>query len=210
MRYLPNETMKLYFLAFILTPFFCIAQQNRNQTTDQKSSGTDCPTWKKKDVKANKADYFQYLKTSKSQKKQPVATSTSLKDNSNDINSHTASESKENSTAPKTNNKPIEKSVSEKRSKTVVAESDNQAQVADNKQNTLLDKPQTKPAQDEPIAKTAKLGEQNADSEKADKPASNKNEKLEDEKTKAKQKLTRFTRKTTKVRKHSNSKCPSF
>lgn len=204
--------MKTYLLIFILAPFFCFAQQNKSETTEKKSSGTDCPTWKKKDVKANKADYFQYLKTSKSQKSVPVASNTSKEKpaNASQRAKNEEPEVQEKSVVTKTDTRPIENTAPKKKNKTAVPQKDNQVQVADNKENTEVIIPQAKPQDDKIIAKTAKAGEQNSDSGKATKVASDKNEKLEDEKTKAKQKLTRLTRKTTKVRKHSNAKCPSF
>jgi hypothetical protein len=204
--------MKTYLLIFILAPVFCFAQQNKSQTTENKSSGTDCPTWKKKDVKANKADYFQYLKTSKSQKSVPVASNASKEPSANprQRTKNEEPEVQEKSIVTKTDTRPIEKTAPEKKNKTAVPQKDNQAQVSDTKKNTATIIPQAKPEDNKIIAKTAKAGEQNSDSEKAPKADSDKNEKLEDEKTKAKQKLTRLTRKTTKVRKHSNAKCPSF
>jgi hypothetical protein len=205
--------MKSYLLIFILAPFFCFAQQNKSQTTEKKSSATDCPTWKKKDVKANKADYFQYLKTSKSQKSVPAA-STASKEKPVKTSQRTKNEEPEvqqKSTATKTDTRPIEKTASEKKTKTAAPQKDTQIQVVDNKESTAVIMPPKKSEEDDKtIAKTAKAGEQNAGSEKVTQEGSDKNEKLDDQKTKAKQKLTRLTRKTTKVRKHSNSKCPSF
>ncbi|MGB3946524.1 MAG: hypothetical protein WBM13_00950 [Bacteroidia bacterium] len=206
--------MKSYFFIFILTPFFCFAQQNKQQTTENKSSATDCPTWKKKDVKTNKADYFQYLKTSKSQKSMPAVTSNPAKDKSVNPRQKIKNEEsvvQENNTISQTNTTTKEKTVPEQKNKTVATKKDREVPVIDDKQNSVVSMPQNKSEEDDKIiAKTAKAGEQTTDSEKALKSDSNKNEKLEDEKTKAKQKLTRLTRKTTKVRKHSNAKCPSF
>lgn len=216
--------MKVYLIILLLFPVFSFAQENGNKTA-AKPSTTDCPTWKKKDKKASKAEYFQYLRTSKAQPK-PQASYTSNTDSKvrpNTVQTRTkkAEPEDEQKTEQKENVNPIpvttEKTqtasdkpqrvkkstveVPEKKEVTTSSSVQNKTAVSTKKLEKEVEKPDgpaiEKEEQKEPI-------------ETASKEEPKKNEKLDEEKTKLKNKLTRLTRKTTKVRRHSNAKCPSF
>lgn len=206
-----KKAMKIYLTFILFVPFFCFAQQNRSQPVENKPSSTDCPTWKKKDVKANKADYFQYLKTSKSQKSVPTSTASKEKPaNTRQIAKNEESEVIEKTSVLKTDEKRIENKQTVKKSQTAVDTKTSQLAVNEDKESVKTVPGKAKLEEEKSVASTTKSKDENNDSQKSDKADSEKKEKLDGEKPKAKQKSTRLTRKTTKVRKHSNSKCPAF
>lgn len=209
--------MKAYLILFLLIPFFCPGQEDKTKAA-AKPSTTDCPTWKKKDKKASKAEYFQYLRTAKPQSKTQTsyATNTDSKVQPNTVQQRTKRiEPKETSTplikekdeATAIVNSPVEASQtnSSRKSRSVKREKE---KTSKDLELTVKQEEQKAPvvavsAAEEPGAKTSV-------EESVDKPKSETGEKLAEEKSKIRKKMTRLTRKTTKVRKHSNAKCPSF
>lgn len=211
--------MKAYVILLLLFPFFCLAQEDKTKVA-QKPSTTDCPTWKKKDKKASKAEYFQYLRTAKPQSKTQTnyTTNSDAKVQSNTVQQRTK----------RTEQKDAAKPVPEKiRESTVIAES-SPKNVKSTETISTIDKPaksdKKQNRKEQEVAVTHQLETapvalataedkkeiEDTTQEQSDKPKSQASEKLDEEKTKFKQKVTRLTRKTTKVRKRSNAKCPSF
>lgn len=183
--------MKAYLIILLLFPVFCFAQENGSKAA-AKPSIADCPTWKKKDKKASKAEYFQYLRTSKPQSKpQPGYTYTSITD------------SKVRPNTVQTRTKKTEQEEELNNEKEVTSLSSVQNKPAASTKNL-------KKEEKRPVEPGIEKEEQKKPTETASKEEPQKSEKPDEEKTKLKQKLTRITRKTTKMRKHSNSKCPSF
>lgn len=182
--------MKTYSLLFLFIPFFCFAQEDRNKAS-AKPSTTDCPTWNKKSKKTSKAEYFQYLRTAKPQSRAQT-------------NYSTPADSK---TQPTTVQQRTKNSEQTKEKKTFVQKTEeNQTTTAPHATVGAGGKEEKNPA----TAAEKKGEDKKVITETVDKSQPETNEKLEEEKTKFKQKLTRLTRKTTKIRRHSNSKCPSF
>ena len=207
-------TMKACILIFLLLPILCFAQEDKSDAAARPST-TDCPTWKKKDKKAGKAEYFQYLRTSRPQtgKQTGYSSNTASKVQSNAIQQPTKKSEqkaaqqiplKETQTAP---DKP-------RKVKRSTPDSSDDKKVM-NSSATELKRKEVPEKSEQVNTKTTgdpekKSEESKALAETSDKPDAGKEDKLKDEKTKLKQKMTRLSRRTTKVRKHSNAKCPSF
>lgn len=178
--------MKSLILLFLLIPFFCFSQEDKTRVPAAKPSTTDCPTWKNKGKSkaAGKADYFQYLRTAKPPQTVPTAPTNMV----SKVQPHTI---------PQRTKTPEPEKVSTQTIKTTSAIP--QEPIPAITKNTTV-------TTDATSLKTE--GTRVADPQSVEKSANP--DKLDEEKTKLKRKLTLHTRKTTKVRKHSNSKCPSF
>lgn len=195
--------MKCLFLFLLLTPFFCFSQEDRTRVPAAKtSSATDCPTWKNKGKSkaASKADYFQYLRTAKPPQNVPTAPTKSISQvqMNNAVSQRTITSNPEKekdviAPIPSTSITKITKNETPVVSATTTS--------------TTVSKPEA------PIV-TFSATSVNTEGTRATEPQADEkskaSDKLEDEKTKLKRKLALRTRKTTKVRKHSNSKCPAF
>ncbi len=203
--------MKPLFLFFVLFPVFSgIAQEEKKKIPAAiKPSTTDCPTWNKKDKKSSKAEYFQYLRSSKTKTNQQ----TTYNPHSNrDLKAQptTVSQKPENPNQKKNaEQNPIvantEKAKPEKAKKT-----EKDSPVFSKKNNSATSSTEEKPA----ASTVVPSEEKKADKSGADETKTNETKtEIKDKKTedsKLKKKLERMSRKSTKVRRHSNSKCPSF
>jgi hypothetical protein len=198
--------MKTSVLILFLLPVLCFAQSNKGKTdATVKPSTTDCPTWNNKSKKVSKANYFQYLQTNKPNPQSTATTYPDSKVQSNPVNQKTKKtnqkiESKEKAEKlintdkeqlPKGGEKAIagKKSTSSDTEKTTYSEKESSP---------------TSAANDKVVKETASFTK--TDSTKAGESTA----KQKAESSKLEKKLSRLTRRTTKVRKHSNSKCPSF
>ncbi len=188
-----------------LFPVLCLAQSNKSKADAVlKPSTTDCPTWNKKSKKASKANYFQYLQTNKPN---PQATATTYPDSkvqSNPVNQKT-----------KKANQKIESKEKAEKAQNTHTEGIPEGKIALTKTNESVDSKKKTPSEkevpeasavavDKDIKKTPSVSK--ADSTKGEENAA----KQKTESNKFEKKLSRLARKTTRVRKHSNSKCPSF
>lgn len=214
-----NLRMKAYLILLLLFPFFCLAQEDKTKGA-AKPSTTDCPTWKKKDKKASKAEYFQYLRTAKPQSKTPTnyTTNSDAKVQPNTVQQRTKR------TEEKEEVKPVGEKILE--STAIVAspkrDANSTSSISRENKITKREKEEKKQVEELPVKQKEEIAPVVAIvpdgkpklleniQESLDEPKSQTGEKVDAEKTKFKQKLTRLTRKTTKVRKHSNAKCPSF
>lgn len=209
--------MKAYSLLFLFIPFFCFAQEDRNKAITTKPSTTDCPTWNKKSKKASKAEYFQYLRTAKpqyrSQTNSPATTDSKIQPTTVQQKNNYSEQTKEKkSILQKTEENQITSDKSPKTEKRIITISEDRNSAgskAEEKHKEPSEKIK-KQEKDPAVAAEKKVEDKKGITETPNESQSGTNEKLDEEKTKLKQKLTRLTRKTNKVRRHSNSKCPSF
>lgn len=213
--------MKAIIFILFLFPNFCFAQEEKNNTNAPvKPSTTDCPTWNKKAKKTDKAAYFQSLRSNKTRATQQTT--------SNPVN-YRESKIQPNSVLQKTENpdqKTNVKHTPERRETeeiTVLKTKKNPMPGSkDNTTNISSEDKKIIAKQDPIVQNTDKKGitpsspeEKKVEGNDPDdqKNATQKTEKPENDKpenSKIKKKLDRMSRKTTKVRKHSNAKCPSF
>ena len=207
-------------------PILCFAQDDKNKTNAPvKPSTNDCPTWNKKDKKNDKAAYYRSLRSNKIKVKQQT-TSNSSSNQDSKIQPNLIPQRSESSNK-KINVKQVqEKSNSEKinivktkteKSSDVVSSTDNTANVSSEEKKLFSKQKKSKTVEQKQIvqaqletqeatkAETAVSNASETDVKKTEKP---ENDKAEN--NKIRKKLERMTRKTTKVRKHSNAKCPSF
>lgn len=215
--------MKTLIFILFLFPAFCFAQEEKNNTNAPvKPSTTDCPTWNKKDKKKDKAAYFKSLRTNKTKVNQQT---TSNPDNYRDskIQPNSVQQKTENSDQKLNVKQTQEKRNTEevtviqtktKKKPAVVSSKENTANISSEDKKTTSkqeqrtqnpDKKNVTPSSSEKKAKENDPEDQKTNAQKTEKP---ENEKAEN--SKIKKKLERMSRKTTKVRKHSNAKCPSF
>jgi hypothetical protein len=216
--------MKTILLILLMFPVICFAQNEHRQTpVPNKPSTTDCPTWNKKGKKS-KADYFQYLRSTKP-KSNPNATSNDYsKIQPNQVTKKTED------LPPTVNEQPTEKKSSTeevvlskpkkiKKSHSFFSEHTTTAN-SSTEQKTIVPKSEDKtklvevsqsPKTTEVITTEKKQNEESVqDSAKAGDKKVEAKENGTTEKTKLKRKMSFLFRKRTKVHKHSNSKCPSF
>lgn len=219
--------MKAIILILLLFPslFSAAQEEQRKGSAPIKPSTTDCPTWNKKDRKS-KADYFQYLRTSKKNVNQQ-ATNNPYNYRDSKIQPNSVPQKAESSNRKLTANQSPEitnkekvevlKSPKTEKASPVISKESNPVNLSaeDKKTNKT---PEKKPAieneKEKPVASKVSSEEKTADKKAPEVVTGNgsktevKENKKED--NKIKKKLERMSRKTTKVRRHSNSKCPSF
>ncbi len=215
--------MKTIIFILFIFPNFCFAQEeNSNTNAPVKPSTTDCPTWNNKDKKKDKAAYFQSLRTNKTKvnqqttsnpvnyresKIQPnsVPKKTESSDQKKNVKQSPEKSNTEEITVlqtkteknPKTVSKDNTKNVSSE-DKKIIPKQEQITQNADKKDITPSPSEEKKAEENDP-------DDQKTNTQKTEKP---ENDKAEN--SKIKKKLERMSRKKTKVRKHSNAKCPSF
>ena len=179
-----KETIILVLITFTT---FCFAQKEKSEvpTTPAKQSTTTCPTWNKKN-KNSKAAYFEYLRSPKEKENRQTTLSKSQK-----IQSKEAVQTTEN-TAQK---KHLIQSVKKNNASTNKSD----------KEIIVASKPEKKEIISEKKVDSSAI---NASTTAESKEETKDKNKKDD--NKIKNKLTFMSRKTTKVHKHSNSKCPSF
>jgi hypothetical protein len=210
--------MKAYICLFALLPIFCFAQQDRTNAA-AKPSTTDCPDFKNKGKKTSKAEYFQYLRTAKPQQKQQTnyTTNSEAKVQPNTIQKNTRNTEKTDELKPivsKKDKKQLSGDKPEKEKSTAAIPKENPDETVPQEPKVRKSRKKDKMVEEKSTASAVSIEGKKEDKKIAagstDNSTSETKEKPEEENTKLKQKLTRLTRKTTKVRKHSNSKCPSF
>ncbi|MES2140460.1 MAG: hypothetical protein V4511_12200 [Bacteroidota bacterium] len=210
----------LIFILFIF-PTFCFAQEEQSKTNAPvKPSTTDCPTWNKKGKKTDKAAYFQSLRSNKARVNQQT-TSNPVNYRESKIQPNSVQQKTENSdqktnvkhtqetrdteeiTVLKTKKNPMPDS----KDNTVNIPSEDKKTISKQAQITQnIDKKGISPSSSE----ENKVEEKDPDDKKTNAQKTEKPENDKPENSKIKKKLERMSRKTTKVRKHSNAKCPSF
>ena len=184
--------MKKIILILIFFPSFCFAQQSKSQTlAPEKPSTTACPTWNKKGKKSDKAAYFQYLRSPKTKENQQATFVTPPK------------------RQPKEDVQRTEKTIP-KRNLKQIAESTNPSPNQSGKEKTVASKSEKKE-----ITSVEGNEEKNtvapvAKATPTESTVEGTKEKNKTEDSKIKRKLKLMSRKTTKVHRHSNAKCPSF
>ncbi|MES2287867.1 MAG: hypothetical protein V4547_19420 [Bacteroidota bacterium] len=214
--------MKTIIFILFIFPTFCFAQDEKSKTNAPvKPSTTDCPTWNKKDKKKDKAAYFQSLRTNKTKiNQQTTSNPNSYRDSK--IQPNSVPQKTESSTPKKNVKQTPEKSnteeitvlktktekspttVSKDNTKNISSEDKKTTSEQEQKAQTADKKDITPSSSEEKKAKENDPEDQKANAQKTEKP----DEKTES--SKLKKKLERMSRKTTKVRRHSNAKCPSF
>lgn len=216
--------MKTLIFILFLFPAFCFAQEEKNKTnTPVKPSTTDCPTWNKKDKKADKAAYFKSLRSNKARvSQQTVSNPNNYRDSKIQSNSV---QQKTESSDQKINVKQTQEKRNIEEATVVQTKTVKRPSVSSSKENTpniasednktsSKDELRTQSAVKKDIAPSSSEVQKVEENDPGDqKTTARKTEKKEEDKTensKIKKKLERMSRKTTKVRKHSNAKCPSF
>lgn len=210
--------MRAIILILFLFPAFCIAQKEASKTTSPvKPSTTDCPTWNKKEKKS-KAAYFQSLRSTKTKANQQ-ATSNPVNYRDTKVQSNPVPHRTENSNQKMNVKQSPEETNSEKAEIVKPKKKEKNNSVLSKK--NMTDKssavdPEKSSAQMEEKSIAAKVPLEEKKSIKDSTDSTNTNETkagvkdTKPEDSKIKKKLDRMSRKTTKVRRHSNSKCPSF
>ncbi|MCE9540123.1 MAG: hypothetical protein K8R85_13040 [Bacteroidetes bacterium] len=215
--------MKALIFILFLFPALCFAQEEKSKTNAPvKPSTTDCPTWNKKDKKTDKAAYFKSLRTNKTKVNQQTTSNPNNyrdpKIQPNSVQQKTES-SDQKITVKQTQAKRNTEEVTVLQTKTekrpaVVSSKENTSNIpAEDKKTTSEQKQITQEADKKDITPSSleKKAEENApEDQKTNAPKTEKAENDKTENSKIKKKLERMSRKTTKVRKHSNAKCPSF
>lgn len=216
--------MKNLIFILFLFPAFCFAQEEKSKTnTPVKPSTTDCPTWNKKDKKADKAAYFKSLRSNKARVNQQTTSNPNnyrdSKIQSNSVQQKTES-SDQKINVKQTQEKRNTEEVTVLQTKTekrpaIVSSKDNTTNVApEDKKTTSKQEQRTHNADKKDITPSSseekKAEENDPDDQKKNALKTEKTENEKTENSKIKKKLERMSRKTTKVRKHSNAKCPSF
>lgn len=216
--------MKTLIFILFLFPAFCFAQEEKSKTnTPVKPSTTDCPTWNKKDKKADKAAYLKSLRSNKTRVNQQTTSNPNnyrdSKIQSNSVQQKTESSDQKinvKQTQEKSNTEEITvlQTKTEKRPATVSSK-DNIAQItSEDKKTFSKQEKRTQNANKKAITPSSsevqKVEGNDPDDQKTNASKTEKTENDKTENSKIKKKLERMTRKTTKVRKHSNAKCPSF
>ncbi len=217
--------MKSFILILLIFPALNgFAQMEQEKTsTPIKPSTTACPTWNKKDKKASKAEYFQSLRTKKKVNQQAANNPYSYRDSrlqpapipqktenqNRKISVKQTTEEINTEKAEIVEPKEIEKSsnVFSKKNKSANSSADDVH--LNNKSEKSSPQMDEKPATSK-VSSDEKTSVKNMPEEAKSNDAKTavKDKKIED--SKLKKKLERMSRKTTKVRRHSNSKCPSF
>jgi|GEM_PF-6591412 len=219
--------MKAFNFILLLFPILNgIAQEEqRKGPSATKPSTTDCPTWNKKDKQRSKAEYFQYLRSPKTMVN-PQATNFHDNIGGSKIQSNPVPQLTENSNQKinikkkqdETNSEKVETSKSNETEKRIPFfskknNSGNSSEVDKNiitkSENKSL-KENEKSVDPKAVSEEKNEDRNTTNSGKANdiKPEIKDSEKPE--KSNFKRKLNRLTRKTTKVHRHSNAKCPSF
>lgn len=196
--------MKAIIVILFIFPVFCFAQEEKSKTNvPVKPSTTDCPTWKKKSKKNSKAAYFQSLRSNKTKANQQ----TSYSDYST-IQPNSAPQKTENS-IQKINVKETQEIRNTEKTTVLKTNNENSSTTVSSKNNTSnssLEENSINTTESE----IKKVKEPDTDVTKKEDKKTEKSEKDKREDSKIKKKLDRMTRKTTKVGRHSNAKCPSF
>jgi len=216
--------MRGFILILLLFPVFCFAQKETGKTTSAvKPSTTDCPSWKKKDKKS-KADYFQSLRTNRV-KTNPQATANPVNYRDTKAEANSEPQKTENSNQKRKLKHSSEETTSEKaeivkpkkteKSNPVLSKKNDPNNPTEDDKNKIIESEKSSAKiSEKPIVYKVRTEENKTapiavDSSKTnDLKKDQKDNKTED--GKLKRKLERMSRKTTKVRRHSNSKCPSF
>lgn len=210
--------MRVVILILFLFPAFCIAQKEASKTSSaDKPSTTDCPTWNKKEKKS-KAAYFQSLRSTKTKANQQASSNpvnyrdTKVQSNAVPQKSEISNQKMNVKQVPEeTNSEKVEivKPKKKEKSNPVLSKknkTDKSSTVSPEKSSIHTDEKSV--ATKVPLEEK-KLIKDNLDTTKTNETKTGmKDTKPED--SKIKRKLDRMSRKTTKVRRHSNSKCPSF
>ncbi len=203
-------------ILILLFPVLCSAQKE-NSTSAAKPSTTACPDFKKKGP-GSKADYFQYLRSSKGKAKQQAVYNNTPKAQAQPVSERTE--------------KPVQKTIVQKpkqetnTNEPAIVKSENKHSFF-SKKNTSANSPAAEKNKDKKQETSSiKTVEKPApaivssEEKKAEAPAppaiktndakSEVKEKPKVENTKLKWKLNRMFSKKTRVRRHNNAKCPSF
>jgi hypothetical protein len=184
--------MKTIILLFIFSPFLCFAQEVKSEApAPAKFKTNDCPTWNKKNQKkSSKAAYFQYLRSPKEKENQQTTFNKPQKTQSLPV-----VQKIENTTGKRNLKRSVKKSNSHETDTT-------KEKVADSKPEKI------KLAISQFEEKKVELNPADLTLTGNSKEATKDKNKTED--SKIKRKFTFMSRRTTKVRRHSNAKCPSF
>jgi hypothetical protein len=187
-NFVKKKTIILILIAFTS---FCFAQKNKGEAPlPAKPSTTACPTWNKKN-KNTKAAYFEYLRSPKTKANQQTTLSKSQK-------AHTKE------TAQKTEN------TTQKKYLIHSVKKNNLSNKKSDKEIVASEKSEKKE-----IISNEKDGGKKEETNSTNAPTTIESkgetkDKNKPDNSKIKKKLTFMSRKTTKVHKHSNAKCPSF
>ncbi|MES2591489.1 MAG: hypothetical protein V4608_06365 [Bacteroidota bacterium] len=207
--------MKGSILIFLLFPFFCLAQESKTSVA-AKPSTIDCPTWKKS-KKVSKADYFQSLRTTqKSGTQATYNTNPKIQPNSDPQKAKKSSRNekvKQSEEEKSTVELSVKPKKEEKSTVDVIAKSNaSGSSKTEPTKSTKSEKSSTAKVESPVVLNDSSEKEKSvtvaATSQEGAKAEPDGKEKVES--TKLKRKLERMAKKKTKVRKHSNSKCPSF
>ncbi|MDP1746237.1 MAG: hypothetical protein Q8L90_11705, partial [Bacteroidota bacterium] len=190
--------------------------------TPVKPSTTDCPTWNKKDKKADKAAYFQSLRSNKARvNQQTTSNPNNYRDSKiqpNSVQQKTESSDQKinvKQTQEKRNTEEVTVIQTKTEKSPIIVSKDNTKNVSSQNKITIPKyEPRTQKADKKDItpspSEEKKAEENDPNDQKTNAPKTEKTENDKTENSKIKKKLERMSRKTTKVRKHSNAKCPSF
>ncbi len=181
-------------LLVLIFPSIYFAQENKIETSNPaKPSTTACPKWNKKN-KNDKAAFFQYLRSPKTKENQQAT-----------FNKPQNSQQKE--VVQKTENTTHYRNINSSEKK-----SNQSATPTGNESRTFESSSQSQKIE---IISVPKVEEKKVEANTYEAaPTIDLNEKTKDknktEDSKLKRKLKFMSRKTTKVHRHSNAKCPSF
>ena len=215
--------MKTIIFILFIFPAFCFAQEEKSKTNAPvKPSTTDCPTWNKKDRKADKAAYFKSLRSNKTRVNQETTSNPNnyrdSKIQPNSVQQKTESSDQKinvKQTQEKRNTEEVTVIQTKTEKSPIIVSKDNTKNVSSQNKITIPKyEPRTQKADKKDItpspSEEKKTEGNDPNDQKTDAPKIEKQENDKTENSKIKKKLERMSRKTTKVRKHSNAKCPSF
>lgn len=200
---------------------FCFAQEEKSKiNTPVKPSTTDCPTWNKKDKKKDKASYFQSLRSNKTKvNQQTTSNPNNYRDSKiqpNTIPQKTEYSNKKINVIQTGENTNTEKStilkIKEKQNSPVISSKNNTSNAVLEKRKGIAKQEKKVKKETEKQISPSKAEEIKVDNKSKDQKIDGKKMEVTDktENSKIKKKLERMSKKTTKVSKHSNAKCPSF
>lgn len=200
---------------------FCFAQEEKSKiNTPVKPSTTDCPTWNKKDKKKDKAAYFQSLRSNKTKvNQQTISNNNNYRTSKippNTIPQKTEYSNKKINVIQTGENTNTEKSTilktKEKQNSPVISSKNNTSNAVLEKRKGIAKQEKKVKNETEKQISPSKAEEIKVDNKSKDPKIDGKKTEVTDktENSKIKKKLERMSKKTTKVSKHSNAKCPSF
>lgn len=213
--------MKIIIWILLFFSTFCFAQEEKSKiNTPVKPSTTDCPTWNKKDKKKDKASYFQSLRSNKTKvNQQTTSNPNNYRDSKiqpNTIPQKTEYSNKKINVIQTGENTNTEKStilkIKEKQNSPVISSKNNTSNAVLEKRKGIAKQEKKVKKETEKQISPSKAEEIKVDNKSKDQKIDGKKMEVTDktENSKIKKKLERMSKKTTKVSKHSNAKCPSF